>query len=435
MELKVIKRDGKEVDYDPNKIYEAVKKANLEVDATRQLTTEEIWDIINDITDYAKSVGGDIAIEEIQDLVEKGIIEAKGTEVARKYIRYRYERELVRKANTTDREIKELLDGENDYWNKENSNKNATLVTTQRDYLAGITSADITKRFLLPKDIVKANEEGIIHFHDMDYFAQNALYNCCLINLEDMLQNGTVISGTLIERPHSFSTACNIATQIIAQVASSQYGGQTISLAHLAPFVNVSREKIRKAVIEEFKLIGEPIADSEEGHLNPHIEKIVEMRVKEEIKRGVQMIQYQIITLMTTNGQAPFLSIFMYLNECRDEQTKADLALVIEEVLKQRYQGVKNEQGVWITPSFPKLLYVTEEDNIKEDSKYYYLTELAAKCTAKRMVPDYISEKEMLRLKVDANGNGNCYGCMGCRSFLTPYVDKDKKPKYYGRLA
>ena len=350
--------------------------------------------------------------------------------VAKSYEGYRRVREFQREnVNTTDEEIEELLTGTSEYWMNENSNKDEKLVTTQRDYMAGIVSKDMSRRYLLTPEIVQAHDEGIIHFHDIDYFGQKTLHNCDLINLEDMLQNGTVISGTLIEKPHSFSTACNIATQIIAQVASSQYGGQTITLSHLAPFVDVSRRKIQQQVQDEFSLVSETYIDE-----NEVIKNIIEKRLKEEIKKGVQTIQYQVVTLLTTNGQAPFLSVNMYLNEVKDEQTKADLALIIEEVLKQRIQGVKNEQGVWITPAFPKLLYVLEDDNIHEGDKYWYLTKLAAQCTAKRMVPDYISEKKMLEYKIDKNGNGNCYPCMGCRSFLTPYVDANGKPKYYGRF-
>ena len=365
-------------------------------------------------------------VEEIQDLVENHIMEKGAYSVARKYITYRYQRALIRKANSTDDKIMSLIECSNEEVKQENSNKNPTVNSVQRDYMAGEVSKDITKRMLLPKDIVDAHEQGIIHFHDADYFAQH-MHNCDLVNLEDMLQNGTVISGTLIEKPHTFSTACNIATQIIAQVASSQYGGQSISLTHLAPFVQISREKIRKTVLKEIETIGVEVPEEK-------ISKIVEERLHDEICKGVQTIQYQVVTLMTTNGQAPFVTVFMYLNEAKDENEKKDLALIIEEVLKQRYQGVKNEDGVWITPAFPKLIYVLEEDNVREGTPYYYLTELAAKCTARRMVPDYISEKKMLELKIDKNGEGHCYTCMGCRSFLTPYVDENGKPKYYGRF-
>ena len=365
-------------------------------------------------------------MEEIQDMVEDQIMNQRAFDVARRYITYRYTRALVRKSNTTDEQILSLIECNNEEVKQENSNKNPTVNSVQRDYMAGEVSKDITRRLLLPADIVAAHEQGIIHFHDADYFAQH-MHNCDLVNLEDMLQNGTVISGTLIEKPHSFSTACNIATQIIAQVASCQYGGQSISLAHLAPFVDVSRQKIRRQVAEELHSIREAVTEEE-------ITAITEKRLREEVKNGVQMIQYQVVTLMTTNGQAPFVTVFMYLNEAKNDQEKQDLALIIEETLRQRYQGVKNEKGVWITPAFPKLIYVLEEDNIHEDSRYYYLTKLAAKCTAKRLVPDYISEKIMLQNKVDKNGEGHCYTCMGCRSFLTPYVDENGKPKYYGRF-
>ena len=366
------------------------------------------------------------SVEEIQDMVENQLMNQRAFTVARNYITYRYKRALVRKSNSTDEQILSLLECNNEEVKQENSNKNPTVNSVQRDYMAGEVSKDITKRFLLPEDVVEAHEKGIIHFHDADYFAQH-MHNCCLVNLEDMLQNGTVISETMIDTPKSFSTACNIATQAIAQIASSQYGGQSISLAHLAPFVQVSREKFRKNVRAEFEAAGVEMSEEK-------INQIAELRVKEEINRGVQMIQYQVITLMTTNGQAPFITVFMYLDEAPEGQTRADLAAIIEEMLHQRIQGVKNEKGVYITPAFPKLIYVLEEDNVREDSKYWYLTELAAKCTAKRMVPDYISEKKMLELKVDKNGEGHCYTCMGCRSFLTPYVDENNKPKYYGRF-
>ena len=421
--MKIIKRNCEEVDYDKNKIYEAIMKAMTKGSGiVRPNIANEITD---EITEFANSVD-DLSVHTIESMVFDKLCEKGEIQTARAYEGYRSVREFQREVkNSTDDTVMELLLGKSEYWNEENSNKNAMLVTTQRDYMAGILSKDISQRFLLPPDIIQADNEGIIHFHDEDYFAQRTLYNCCLINLEDMLQNGTVISNTMIEKPHSFATACNIATQIIAQVASSQYGGQTISLTHLAPFVDVSRQKIRKEVVEELEAL--PVSTQ-------RINDIVESRVKKEINRGVQTIQYQVVTLMTTNGQAPFLSVFMYLNEAKDEQTKKDLALIIEEVLKQRIQGVKNPDGVWVTPAFPKLLYVLEDDNTYEGSKYYYLTELAAKCTAKRLVPDYISEKKMLEYKIDSNGNGNCYGCMGCRSFLTPYVDKNGEPKYYGRF-
>ncbi len=421
--MKIIKRNCEEVDYDKNKIYEAIMKAMTKGSGiVRRNIANEIAD---EITDIANSVD-DLSVHTIEAMVFDKLCEKGEIQTARAYEGYRSVREFQREVkNSTDDTVMELLLGKSEYWNEENSNKNAMLVTTQRDYMAGILSKDISQRFLLPPDVIQADNEGIIHFHDEDYFAQRTLYNCCLINLEDMLQNGAVISEVMIEKPHSFATACNIATQIIAQVASSQYGGQTISLTHLAPFVEVSRQKIRKEVVAE--LDGIPVSAQ-------RINEIVESRVKKEINRGVQTIQYQVVTLMTTNGQAPFLSVFMYLNEAKDEQTKKDLALIIEEVLKQRIEGVKNPDGVWVTPAFPKLLYVLENDNTYEGSKYYYLTELAAKCTAKRLVPDYISEKKMLEYKIDSNGNGNCYGCMGCRSFLTPYVDKDGNPKYYGRF-
>ena len=367
-----------------------------------------------------------MSVEEIQDMVEDQLMAKGAFELARRYVRYRYNRSLVRKANTTDNRILSLIECNNEEVKQENSNKNPTVNSVQRDYMAGEVSRDLTRRMLLPADIVEADKEGIIHFHDSDYFAQH-MHNCCLVNLEDMLQNGTVISDTLIERPHSFSTACNIATQIIAQVASNQYGGQSISLAHLAPFVQVSREKIRRETLAEIEELG--VHPTEEK-----INDIVEQRLRKEVNRGVQTIQYQVVTLLTTNGQAPFVTVFMYLNEAKNEQEKHDLAMIIEETLKQRHKGVKNEKGVWITPAFPKLIYVLEEDNITEDSKYWYLTELAAKCTAKRMVPDYISEKVMLQSKIDKNGEGHCFTCMGCRSFLTPYVDENGKPKYYGRF-
>ena len=386
----------------------------------------QIKRIAEDVESAAMNVNRSLSVEEIQDMVEDQIMNQRAFSVARRYITYRYQRALIRKSNTTDEQILSLIECNNEEVKQENSNKNPTVNSVQRDYMAGEVSKDITKRLLLSADIVEAHEQGLIHFHDADYFAQH-MHNCDLVNLEDMLQNGTVISGTLIEKPHSFSTACNIATQIIAQVASCQYGGQSISLAHLAPFVDISRKKIYADVCDEFRDIGAPL-DEEKA------KEITEKRLLKEISKGVQMIQYQVVTLMTTNGQAPFVTVFMYLNEAKNEQEKRDLALIIEEVLKQRYQGVKNEKGVWITPAFPKLIYVLEEDNVTEGSKYWYLTKLAAKCTAKRLVPDYISEKVMLKNKVDKNGEGHCYTCMGCRSFLTPYVDENGKPKYYGRF-
>ncbi len=424
--MKIIKRNGSEMQFDLSKIIIAITKANNSVGASERLTEEQIRDIGASVEKSCNNLNRSLSVEEIQDLVENEIMYRRAFSVARKYITYRYTRALVRKSNTTDEQILTLIECNNEEVKQENSNKNPTVNSVQRDYMAGEVSKDITRRILLPQDIVEAHEQGIIHFHDADYFAQH-MHNCDLVNLEDMLQNGTVISGTLIEKPHSFSTACNIATQIIAQVASSQYGGQSISLTHLAPFVDVSRKKIRRDVIAEFEMIGEE-ADEEK------VSKIVEKRLREEVKKGVQMIQYQVVTLLTTNGQAPFVTVFMYLNEARNDRERDDLALITEEVLRQRYQGVKNEDGVWITPAFPKLIYVLEEDNIREGSKYWYLTELAAKCTAKRMVPDYISEKIMLQNKIDKNGEGHCYTCMGCRSFLTPYVDENGKPKYYGRF-
>ena len=424
--MKIIKRSGAEVIFDPEKIIVAISKANDSVVPSARMTPIQIKRIAEDVESAALNINRSLSVEEIQDMVEDQIMNQRAFEVARRYITYRYTRALVRKSNTTDEQILSLIECNNEEVKHENSNKNPTVNSVQRDYMAGEVSKDITRRILLPSDIVTAHEQGIIHFHDADYFAQH-MHNCDLVNLEDMLQNGTVISGTMIEKPHSFSTACNISTQIIAQVASCQYGGQSISLTHLAPFVDVSRQKIKKQVIEEFKSINQ---DATEEQIN----EITEKRLRDEVKSGVQMIQYQVVTLMTTNGQAPFVTVFMYLNEAKNEQEKKDLALVIEETLKQRYQGVKNEKGVWITPAFPKLIYVLEEDNIHKDSKYYYLTELAAKCTAKRMVPDYISEKVMLQNKIDKNGEGHCYTCMGCRSFLTPFVDEDGKPKYYGRF-
>ena len=425
--MKIIKRSGSEVTFDITKIMAAVSKANQEVVHSERLSDEQIQTISDNVESICEEMNRSLNVEEIQDLVENQIMNFRAFAVARKYITYRYKRALVRKSNSTDEQILSLLECNNEEVKQENSNKNPTVNSVQRDYMAGEVSKDITKRLLLPADIVDAHEQGLIHFHDADYFAQH-MHNCCLVNLEDMLQNGTVISETMIEKPHSFSTACNIATQAIAQIASSQYGGQSISLAHLAPFVQVSREKFIGQVRDEFERTG--IEASEEK-----IKEVAELRVRDEIKRGVQMIQYQVITLMTTNGQAPFVTVFMYLDEVPEGRTREDLALVTEEVLKQRMQGVKNEKGVWITPAFPKLIYVLEEDNIREGSKYWELTKLAAECTAKRMVPDYISEKKMKELKVDANGNGQCFPCMGCRSFLTPYIDPETgKPKYYGRF-
>ena len=424
--MKIIKRNGSEETFDRLKIKRAISRANSATSGRPELTERQIDYITLVIEDYCKDAGRALSVEEVQELVETHIILQGAPETAKRYIRYRFTRNLARVANTTDNQILSLIECNNEEVKQENSNKNPTVNSVQRDYMAGEVSKDITNRILLPPDIVEAHQNGIIHFHDADYFAQH-MHNCDLVNLEDMLQNGTVISGTMIEKPHSFSTACNIATQIIAQVASYQYGGQSISLTHLAPFVQISREKIRKDTLAEMETLG----------INPGEEKIsaiVEKRVLDEIKKGVQTIQYQVVTLMTTNGQAPFITVFMYLGEAKDPQLKHDLALIIEEVLKQRYIGTKNESGVYVTPAFPKLIYVLEEDNITEDSPYWYLTELSAKCTAKRMVPDYISEKMMLKLKIDKNGNGNCYTCMGCRSFLTPYVDENGKPKYYGRF-
>ncbi|MBQ3565952.1 MAG: anaerobic ribonucleoside-triphosphate reductase [Oscillospiraceae bacterium] len=424
--MKIIKRSGTEVGFDIDKIIAAVRKANKEVVEHERLTEQQIDDISKNVENACQSMNRTLNVEEIQDLVENEIMNIKSFEVARKYITYRYKRYLVRKSNSTDQQILSLIECNNEEVKQENSNKNPVINSVQRDYMAGEVSKDITKRFLLPDDIVRAHEEGIIHFHDSDYFAQH-MHNCCLVNLDDMLKNGTVISEVMIETPKSFSTACNIATQCIAQIASSQYGGQSITLSHLAPYVNVSRKKLRKIVREEFDAAGLPLNEDK-------INEVAEMRVREEIKRGVQIIQYQVITLMTTNGQAPFITIFMYLNEVPEGQLRDDLALIIEEMLRQRILGVKNEKGVYITPAFPKLIYVLEEDNIYEDSKYWNITTLAAECTAKRMVPDYISEKKMLEYKIDKNGNGNCYPCMGCRSFLTPYIDENSQPKYYGRF-
>ena len=425
--MKIIKRNGSEAVFDITKIISAITKATKVVPEAQRLTKQQIIEISDHVQEVCYARGHAMNVEEIQDIVEDAIMATGAYEVARKYITYRYVQSLKRTHNTTDDKILSLIECNNEEVKQENSNKNPTVNSVQRDYMAGEVSKDLTMRMLLPPEIVKAHEEGIIHFHDADYYAQH-MHNCDLVNLDDMLQNGTVISGTLIEKPHSFSTACNIATQIIAQVASSQYGGQSISLTHLAPFVDVSRKKIRRDVEAEMKDLG--IDPGEEK-----ISEIVEKRLREEIKRGVQTIQYQVVTLMTTNGQAPFITVFMYLNEAGDNQRlKSDLAIVIEEMLRQRYQGVKNEAGVWITPAFPKLIYVLEDDNIYEGQPYYYLTKLAAKCTAKRMVPDYISEKKMLEYKVDANGEGHCFTCMGCRSFLTPYIDENGKPKYYGRF-
>ena len=424
--MRIIKRNGAEVGFDITKIIIAVTKANESVEEVDRMTPVQIQRIAESVELQCQKMNRAPTVEEIQDMVEHYIMAHGAFEVAKHYITYRYTRSLVRKSNTTDDKILSLIECNNEEAKQENSNKNPVVNSTQRDYMAGEVSRDLSERILLPQDIVEAHREGIIHFHDSDYYAQH-MHNCDLVNLEDMLQNGTVITGTLIEKPHSFATACNIATQIVAQVASNQYGGQSISLTHLAPFVQVSRNKIRASVREEFDAVGVAVTEDK-------INAIAEKRLREEIRRGVQTIQYQVVTLLTTNGQAPFITVFMYLGEARSQQEKADLAVIIEEMLLQRYQGVKNEKGVWVTPAFPKLIYVLEEDNIHEDSKYWYLTKLAAKCTAKRMVPDYISEKKMLELKVDKNGEGHCYPCMGCRSFLTPYVDENGKPKYYGRF-
>ena len=423
--MKIIKRNGSEVPFDITKIITAVTKASDSVSRKSSLTQEQILSIANDVTDQCQALNRAVSVEEIQDMVENKLMDIQAHDVARHYITYRYVQSLKRQTNTTDERILSLIECQNEEVKQENANKNPTVNSVQRDYMAGEISKDLTARLLLDPEIVKAHNEGLIHFHDSDYFAQH-MHNCDLVNLEDMLQNGTVISGTYIEKPHSFSTACNIATQIIAQVASNQYGGQSISLTHLAPFVDVSRKKIAAEVEAEMEGLD----------VTPERKKeIVERRLRNEINRGVQTIQYQVVTLMTTNGQAPFITVFMYLGEARNPQEKADLAIIIEETIRQRYQGVKNEAGVWITPAFPKLIYVLEEDNIRPGTPYYYLTELAAKCTAKRMVPDYISEKKMLEMKVDKNGEGHCYTCMGCRSFLTPYVDPETgKPKYYGRF-
>ena len=424
--MKIIKRNGAEVGFDITKIIIAITKANESVAEADRMTPMQIQRIAESVELQCQKMNRAPTVEEIQDMVEHHIMAHGAFEVAKHYITYRYTRSLVRRSNTTDDKILSLIECNNEEAKQENSNKNPVVNSTQRDYMAGEVSRDITNRILLPQDIVDAHNEGIIHFHDTDYYAQH-MHNCDLVNLEDMLQNGTVITGTLIEKPHSFATACNIATQIVAQVASNQYGGQSISLTHLAPFVQISREKIRASVRSEFDAVG--VAVTEDS-----INAIAEKRLREEIRRGVQTIQYQVVTLLTTNGQAPFVTVFMYLGEAKNQQEKDDLALIIEETLLQRYQGVKNEKGVWVTPAFPKLIYVLEEDNIREGSKYWELTKLAAKCTAKRMVPDYISEKKMLELKVDKNGNGHCYPCMGCRSFLTPYVDENGQPKYYGRF-
>jgi anaerobic ribonucleoside-triphosphate reductase len=422
--MKIIKRSGAEVVFDITKIIAAVSKANNVASEPNRLSREQINTIASHVEAQCSQINHAVSVEEIQDMVEDQIMAQGAYEVARKYITYRYVQSLKRQSNTTDERILSLIECNNEEVKQENANKNPTVNSVQRDYMAGEVSKDLTDRLLLPAEIVKAHREGIIHFHDADYFAQH-MHNCDLVNLEDMLQNGTVISGTYIEKPHSFSTACNIATQIIAQVASNQYGGQSISLTHLAPFVDISRKKIAAEVEKEFAGLDVP-AERKAA--------VVDARLRQEINRGVQTIQYQVVTLMTTNGQAPFITVFMYLNEARSEQEKKDLAIIIEETIRQRYQGVKNEEGVWITPAFPKLIYVLEEDNIRPGTPYYYLTELAAKCTAKRMVPDYISEKKMLELKVDKNGEGHCYTCMGCRSFLTPYVDENGKAKYYGRF-
>ena len=423
--MKIIKRNGAEVPFDITKIITAVTKASDSVGGQARLSREQITQIAAAVTDQCQQLNRAVSVEEVQDLVENQLMDIQAHDVARHYITYRYVQSLKRQTNTTDERILSLIECQNEEVKQENANKNPTVNSVQRDYMAGEISKDLTARLLLDPEIVKAHQEGLIHFHDSDYFAQH-MHNCDLVNLEDMLQNGTVISGTYIEKPHSFSTACNIATQIIAQVASNQYGGQSISLTHLAPFVDVSRKKIAAEV--ELEMEGLDVSAERK-------KEIVERRLRNEINRGVQTIQYQVVTLMTTNGQAPFITVFMYLGEARNPQEKADLAIIIEETIRQRYQGVKNEAGVWITPAFPKLIYVLEEDNIRPGAPYYYLTELAAKCTAKRMVPDYISEKKMLELKVDKNGEGHCYTCMGCRSFLTPYVDPETgKPKYYGRF-
>ena len=422
--MRIIKRSGAEVDFDISKIIAAIYKANAVVGEDDKLKESQVDRIANTVENQCMSMNRAMSVEEIQDMVEDGIMRENAYEVARKYITYRYVQSIKRKNNTTDDKILSLIECDNEEVKQENSNKNPTVASVQRDYMAGEVSKDLTERILLDSEVVEAHKAGILHFHDADYFAQH-MHNCDLVNLEDMLQNGTVISGTFIEKPHSFSTACNIATQIIAQVASSQYGGQSISLTHLAPFVDVSRKKIRDEI--EAEMYGLNVS-------NERKEEIVENRLRKEITKGVQTIQYQVVTLMTTNGQAPFITVFMYLNEAKNEQEKEDLALIIEEMIRQRYQGVKNESGVWVTPAFPKLIYVLEEDNVRPGSRYYHLTKLAAKCTAKRLVPDYVSEKKMFEYKIDKNGNGNCYTPMGCRSFLTPYVDENGKPKYYGRF-
>ena len=422
--MRIIKRSGAEVDFDISKIIAAIYKANAVVGEDDKLKKAQVDRIANTVENQCMSMNRAMSVEEIQDMVEDGIMRENAYEVARRYITYRYVQSIKRKQNTTDDKILALIECDNEEVKQENSNKNPTVASVQRDYMAGEVSKDLTERILLDTEIVEAHKTGILHFHDADYFAQH-MHNCDLVNLEDMLQNGTVISGTFIEKPHSFSTACNIATQIIAQVASSQYGGQSISLTHLAPFVDISRQKIRDEV--EAEMYGLNVS-------NERKEEIIEKRLRREITKGVQTIQYQVVTLMTTNGQAPFITVFMYLNEAKNEREKEDLALIIEEMIRQRYQGVKNENGVWVTPAFPKLIYVLEEDNIRPGTRYYHLTKLAAKCTAKRLVPDYVSEKKMFEYKVDKNGNGNCYVPMGCRSFLTPYVDENGKPKYYGRF-
>ncbi|MBQ1345396.1 MAG: anaerobic ribonucleoside-triphosphate reductase, partial [Kiritimatiellae bacterium] len=424
--MKIIKRSGEEKAFDVTKIENAIRKASQAVDYKDALSEGRIKLIAEEVAGVCAARERAMTVEEIQDVVETKIMEMGAKEIAKKYITYRYKQSLLRQANTTDKQILSLIECNNEDVKQENSNKNPTINSVQRDYMAGEVSKDVSARLLLPQEVVQAHREGIIHFHDMDYYAQH-MHNCDLVNLEDMLQNGTVISGTMIEKPKSFSTACNIATQIIAQVASNQYGGQSISLTHLAPFVEISRQAIRKDLAEECATAGVTMDEAA-------FAKIVEKRVRKEIQKGVQTIQYQVVTLMTTNGQAPFVTVFMYLGEARSESERADLALIIEEVLNERILGVKNEQGVYITPAFPKLIYVLEEQNVREGTPYWYLTELAAKCTAKRMVPDYISEKKMLEYKVDKNGNGNCYTCMGCRSFLTPYLDENGKPKYYGRF-
>lgn len=422
--MRIIKRSGAEVDFDISKIISAIYKANAVVGEDDKLKKAQVDRIANTVENQCMSMNRAMSVEEIQDMVEDGIMRENAYEVARRYITYRYVQSIKRKQNTTDDKILALIECDNEEVKQENSNKNPTVASVQRDYMAGEVSKDLTERILLDTEVVEAHKTGILHFHDADYFAQH-MHNCDLVNLEDMLQNGTVISGTFIEKPHSFSTACNIATQIIAQVASSQYGGQSISLTHLAPFVDISRQKIRDEV--EAEMYGLNVSTERK-------EEIIEKRLRREITKGVQTIQYQVVTLMTTNGQAPFITVFMYLNEAKDEREKEDLALIIEEMIRQRYQGVKNEDGVWVTPAFPKLIYVLEEDNIRPGTRYYHLTKLAAKCTAKRLVPDYVSEKKMFEYKVDKNGNGNCYTPMGCRSFLTPYVDENDKPKYYGRF-